>query len=102
MKTDQYHHLIAKSEGRTVLIAFTAAWSGAAQLLVNMLEMSRKDLGNVTIGEIDVDANEDLISNLGISKVPTTLIVQDRVVVDLFTGTISRRELINRVHAVAV
>lgn len=97
MKSLTYQELINKSEGRTVLIAFTASWSGSSQLLINMLELISEDLEAVTIGEIDVEEEESLVSNLGIAQVPTTLIVRERVVIDLFTGPVSRKQIMRKI-----
>lgn len=97
MVNDAYQDLLAESEHSPVLIAFTATWSGSSQLLVNMLELTRKDLGEVIIGELDVDEHETLINNLGIQEIPTTFIVRNRVVVDLFTGPVSRKNLLRKI-----
>lgn len=99
MKNSAYQDLLAKSEHQPVLIVFTATWSGSSQLLVNMLELARKDLGDVVIGELDVDEHDSLVSNIGIQQIPTTLIVYERVVVDLFTGPVSRSNLLRRAAA---
>lgn len=102
MNTTDYHELLAASKDKLVLIAFTAKWSGSAEMLLHILDMAKDDLGEVVIGMIDVDAEEEVVKNLGISSVPTTLIVRNRVVVDLFTGPISRRNLMKKIKAVAI
>lgn len=100
MKTYDYQQLIAASEGQLVLIAFTAEWSGASQMLTHMLKMVQKDMENILVAEIDIVSNNEIANDLGISNVPTTLIVQEKFVVDMFTGPISRKDLTRRINAI--
>ena len=101
MKSEAYQDLLAKSDQHTVLIAFTASWSGASQMLMHKLTAVAEESDLVIVGELDIDQHESLVANLSIQQVPTTFIVRDRVVVDLFTGTVSKNMLLRKLSSAA-
>ena len=54
--------------------------------------------GRVTIGKIDVDANNDLVTQFGVRNVPTILFFKDGEVVDKVVGAAQRSTFIEKIN----
>lgn len=96
MKNLDYQILLSESDRQLVLVVFTAPWSGGAHLLNGMLERVKKDYDNLRVSQFDIEEHPELATDLGITQVPTTLLIRNHQVMDLFTGAIPRRKIIDR------
>jgi len=72
--TDSSFDEVIKSE-QPVLVDFWAEWCGPCKMIGPIVEELAGDYdGKVTIGKIDVDANQDIPGRFGIRSIPTLLI----------------------------
>ena len=70
-----------------VLVDFTATWCGPCQQLAPVIDsLAEKYDGKAKVGKVDVDANQDLAIQYGITSVPTILIFKGGELVDTVQG----------------
>lgn len=70
-----------------VLVYFTAAWCGPCKQMSPVVdEIAGKSGEGVKVVKVDVDANPDVASNLGIRSVPTFMIFKGGEVIDRKVG----------------
>lgn len=76
-----------KSSSQPVLVDFTASWCGPCQRLAPIIDgLAEKYDGKAKIGKVDVDENQELAAQFGISSVPTILFFKGGEVVDTLSG----------------
>ena len=75
-----------QSEGKKVLVQYTASWCGPCKQLTPRLSNLSNKYSDVTFVKVDVDENMDTARELFISSVPTVIIYDGDVVVDRSTG----------------
>jgi thioredoxin 1 len=59
------------SEGRTVIVDFTATWCGPCQRIAPAFEKLSLDFPHVTFVKVDVDENQETAMECGVSAMPT-------------------------------
>ena len=85
---------LANSERRVVVLAFTAAWVGSFFLFRGYLEDLKEEHGeNIGLQIIDVEKYGTIARKLGVSQVPTTIVLRNHEIVDMLVGTTSRNKL---------
>ncbi|MFC4666322.1 thioredoxin [Falsiporphyromonas endometrii] len=63
-----------KAEGKPMVIDFWATWCGPCRMVSPIIdELSEEYKGQVIIGKIDVDENNDLAVQFGVRNIPTIL-----------------------------
>ena len=86
-----------------IVISFGADWSGNAEMLFNMLQdLDSEFEGQVDVCLADVEGNQNLAEQYGISEVPTTLIINNGEVVDYFAGMISKGKIRRKIEVLLV
>ena len=75
------------SSDQPVLVDFTATWCGPCQQLAPVIDsLAEKYDGKAKIGKVDVDADQDLAIQYGITSVPTILFFKDGELVETVQG----------------
>lgn len=70
-----------------VLVDFTATWCGPCQQLAPIVEkLAETYQGKAKIGKVDIDADQDLAVQYGITSVPTILFFKSGEIVDTLRG----------------
>ena len=59
------------SEGRTVVVDFTASWCGPCQRIAPAFEKLSLEFPHVTFAKVDVDENQETAMECGVSAMPT-------------------------------
>lgn len=76
------------------IVNFRAEWSGPCHIMTPVIEeLALKFVGQVKIGDLDVDNNTKVPERYGIRKVPFILFFDDGKIVEQIFGAVSKREL---------
>ncbi|HXA10024.1 MAG TPA: thioredoxin [Chthoniobacterales bacterium] len=85
-----------------VLVDFWAEWCGPCKMIAPILdEIAKEKAGTVKIAKVNVDHNQSLSFRYNIRAIPTLLFFKDGQVRDQVTGIASKKDLLNRLAALA-
>ena len=81
---------VLDNEGLSV-VDFWAEWCGPCRAIGPIIEdLSNEYNGNVKIGKLNVDHNENVSIKYGVRSIPTILFIKNGEVVDKHVGTASK------------
>ena len=84
-----------------VLVDFWADWCPPCHIIAPTIdELADEYAGRIRIAKLDVDANQEVAKELGISSIPTILLLQDGHVVKKFVGVTPKQDLVNALDAI--
>lgn len=90
---------VIDTAGVTV-VDFWAEWCGPCRMVGPIVdELATEYEGKVIIGKIDVDNNDDVVSQFGIRNIPTILFFKDGVVVDKQVGAAPKATFVAKIDA---
>jgi len=78
--------LKAGSEGRLVIIDFTATWCGPCQMIGPIFKEMSNIHDDVVFLKVDVDENAETAANYNVSAMPTFIFIKGGVVVERVMG----------------
>jgi thioredoxin 1 len=85
-----------------VLVDFWAEWCGPCKMIAPLLdEIAREKAGSVKIAKVNVDENQSLSLKYNIRAIPALLFFKNGQLRDQITGVTSKKDLLNRVNALA-
>jgi thioredoxin 1 len=80
--------------GLPILLFFTASTSGPARRMESLLaHLARKERDRLRIARIDVDESPDWVDRLGVTDVPTLVLVKERRPVERLEGRVSAPQI---------
>ena len=83
------------NSNKPVLVDFFATWCGPCQVLSPILKEVKDSLGDaITIVKIDVDKNQELVSQWQVRGVPTMLLFQDGKQLWRQSGVLQKAEIL--------
>ena len=88
------------NSGKPMVLDFWAEWCGPCRMVGPIVdELATEYEGKVIIGKIDVDNNDDVVSQFGIRNTPTILFFKDGVVVDKQVGAAPKATFVAKIDA---
>jgi thioredoxin 1 len=97
LNTENFHTIIKNN--KLVVVDIVADWCGPCKVLSPIIDEVGAHFGeSVLVGKLDVDANSDLVKELGVRNIPTVLIYKNGEVVDRFVGVKTKSDIISMVE----
>jgi thioredoxin 1 len=78
--------LRAGSEGKLVVIDFSATWCGPCRIIAPLFKELSESIEDVVFVKIDVDENPDTAAKYNVSAMPTFVFLKGGAVVDRLMG----------------
>ena len=92
---ENFENEVLKSEG-VVLIDFYADWCGPCKMMSPVIDEIAKELqGNVKLGKINVDNNQELAIKYDVMSIPTIIIFKNGMPVKSFIGVTNKQEIVD-------
>ena len=89
-------------DDKPVIVDFWAEWCGPCKMIAPLLdEIAREKAGTVKIAKVNVDENQSLSIKYNIRAIPALLLFKNGQLRDQVTGVTSKKDLLNRVDALA-
>ena len=82
-----------------VLVDFWAEWCGPCKMIAPVLEELARDMdGQLTIGKLDVDDNQNTAMAYGVMSIPTLLLFKGGKPVERIVGYQPKQQLVGRLQ----
>lgn len=84
---------------KPVVIDFWAEWCGPCRMVGPIIdELASAYEGEVVIGKVDVDNNDEITSKYGIRNIPTILFIKNGEVVDKQVGAAQKSVFVEKIE----
>lgn len=85
---------------KPVLIDFWAEWCGPCRMVGPVVEeLASEYEGRAIVGKLDVDANPQVSSKLGVRSIPTLLVFKNGQLIDKQVGAVPKHVLAQKLEA---
>lgn len=83
-----------KTSEKTVLLDFYADWCGPCRMVAPILEEIANEREDVVVGKINVDEEQELAMEFGVSSIPTLAIMKDGKIVEQSAGARPKAQIL--------
>ena len=91
-----------KQDDKPVIVDFWAEWCGPCKMIAPLLdEIAREKADAVKVAKVNVDENQSLSLKYNIRAIPALLFFKNGQLRDQITGVTSKKDLLNRIEALA-
>ncbi len=84
---------LEKSKHQLIIVIFSSLWSGSTHILRTYLRSIIEDFPQVEKIFVDIEEQEKIALEFGITQVPTTVLIKDGEISETIIGTISKKKL---------
>jgi thioredoxin len=89
-------------DDKPVVVDFWAEWCGPCKMIAPLLdEIAREKADAVKVAKVNVDENQSLSFKYNIRAIPALLFFKNGQLRDQVTGVTSKKDLLNRLDALA-
>ena len=89
-------------DDKPVIVDFWAEWCGPCKMIAPLLdEIAREKADAVKVAKVNVDENQSLSLKYNIRAIPALLFFKNGQLRDQVTGVTSKKDLLNRIEALA-
>ena len=75
-----------KASDKPVLLDFFATWCGPCRMISPNIEEIAKERGDIRVGKINVDEEQELASEFSVYSIPTLVVLKDGEVINRAQG----------------
>lgn len=93
VKKQDFQAVVLESN-KTVLLDFWATWCGPCRMIAPILEEIAEERTDVKVCKIDVDEEQDLAIQYGVSSIPTLLVIKNGTVVNKSIGAVPKAAIL--------
>ncbi len=79
---------------RTVLLDFYADWCGPCKMVAPIIEEIAEQRPDIKVGKINVDMEQELAAEFGISSIPTLIVIKDGKVTSKAVGSRTKEQIL--------
>lgn len=81
-----------------VLVDFWATWCGPCKMIAPIVEqIASEHDGKITVGKLDVDANDQTAMKYGVMSIPTLILFKDGQPVERLVGYMPKERLMTKI-----
>lgn len=95
---ENYQEYVDK--GKPMVIDFWAEWCGPCRMVSPIIEELAAEYGDkVNIGKMNVDENNEIVSQYGVRNIPTVIFLKDGKLVDKQVGATQKATFAEKINA---
>ncbi|MBQ8170627.1 MAG: thioredoxin [Oscillospiraceae bacterium] len=94
LTSENFEEIVLKSD-KTVLVDFWASWCAPCMMLSHVIaEIAEETEGKVIVGKVNVDEENELSMQYGISSIPTILVFRNGKIVNAAVGLRTKEHIL--------